>query len=44
VLDWARTRLADVESITAEELSAFAREYLGADRAFRVTILPAAQE
>jgi len=42
VLAWARTRLADVEAITTEELSALARTYLGADQAFRVTILPAA--
>jgi zinc protease len=41
VLDWARTRLSDVEAITTDELSALARTYLGADQAFRVTILPA---
>ncbi|MCW5547619.1 MAG: insulinase family protein [Opitutaceae bacterium] len=41
VLDWARSRLADIESITAEELTALARSYLGADQAFRVTVLPA---
>ncbi len=40
VLDWARHRLDDVSSVTAEELSALARQYLGANRAFRVTVLP----
>lgn len=40
VLDYARTRLADVESITKAELDALARQYLGADRVFRVTVLP----
>ena len=43
VLDWARTRLPDLEAITAAELSALAKTYLGADRASRVTILPAAK-
>ena len=41
VLDWARTRLPDLEAITAAELSALAKSYLGKDRASRVTILPA---
>lgn len=40
-LDWARTRLADLEAITPEELTALAKEYLTAARASRVTILPA---
>ncbi|MEO7412224.1 MAG: insulinase family protein [Opitutaceae bacterium] len=40
VLDWARTRIADLESITAAELSALAKTYLSTDRAFRVTVLP----
>lgn len=40
VLDYARTRLADVESITKAELDELARRYLGADRVFRVTVLP----
>jgi zinc protease len=39
-LDWARTRIADIESVTTEELSALARSYLGRDRASRATILP----
>jgi zinc protease len=41
VLDWARTRLPDLEAITAAELSALAKTYLGQERASRVTILPA---
>jgi len=40
VLDWARSRLSDIESITAEELSALAKDYLPAARASRVVILP----
>ncbi|MDQ6656107.1 MAG: insulinase family protein [Verrucomicrobiota bacterium] len=42
VLDWARTRLADVESITTDELSAMAKNYLGRAHASRATILPSA--
>ncbi len=41
VLDWARSRQPDVESITAAELSALAKTYLGQAHASRVTILPA---
>ena len=41
VLDWARTRIPDNESITTEELSALAKKYLGRDRPSRATILPA---
>ena len=40
-LEWARTRLPDLEAITAVELSDLAKVYLGADRASRVKILPA---
>jgi zinc protease len=40
VLDWARTRLADVEAITSAELSDYAQKYLRRDRVSRVTILP----
>nr|MBA2271220.1 insulinase family protein [Chthoniobacterales bacterium] len=40
VLEWARNRIADTESITKEELSALAQKYLGSDRASRATILP----
>jgi zinc protease len=42
VLDWARTRLPDLEAISAPELSALAKSYLGREHASRVTILPAA--
>ena len=41
VLQWARTRLPDVQSITPEELSKLAHEYLNRDRASRATVLPA---
>jgi zinc protease len=40
VLDWARSRTADFESITTQDLDRLAKEYLGADHAFRVTVLP----
>ena len=42
MLDWARTRLPDLEAITTAELSALAKAYLGSEHASRVTILPAA--
>jgi zinc protease len=42
VLDWSRTLLSDVEAITAADLSALAKTYLGRDRASRVIVLPAA--
>lgn len=41
-LDWARTRYSDIEAVTKSELDALAKSYLGADRAFRVIVLPAA--
>ncbi|MBI2814672.1 MAG: insulinase family protein [Opitutae bacterium] len=41
VLGWARTRLADLEGMTAAELGALAKSYLGLEHASRVTILPA---
>ncbi len=41
VLEWARTRMADMQSITAAELSSLAREYLGRERVSRATVLPA---
>ena len=44
VLDWARTRLADVKAITTAELSALAKEYLGHDRASRATVLPTVEK
>jgi zinc protease len=40
VLDWCRTRLADLRAITTDELSALAKSYLGRDRASKVVILP----
>jgi len=40
VLDWARSRVSDIESITPEELSSLAKAYLPATRASRVVILP----
>jgi zinc protease len=43
VLDWTRTRFADVSSITTAELSALAKKYLTRDRVSRVTISPAAK-
>lgn len=43
VLEWARNRLADVNSITVDELSALAAQYLKSDRASRVAILPIAK-
>jgi len=39
-LDWARTRLADVEAIGEDDLTTLARGYLGAGRASRVIVLP----
>ncbi|MFI5357352.1 MAG: M16 family metallopeptidase, partial [Opitutales bacterium] len=40
VLDRARSRLSDIEAVTTADLKALARDYLGAGRVFRVTILP----
>ncbi|MDQ5978765.1 MAG: zinc protease, partial [Verrucomicrobiota bacterium] len=40
MLEWARTRVSDLESITAAELNELARTFLTRDRASRVTILP----
>jgi zinc protease len=41
VLDWCRSRYADNEAITIEELNALAKSYLPASRASRVTVVPA---
>jgi len=41
VLDWARSRYADFESINTAEVNALARAYLAADRASRVIVHPA---
>jgi zinc protease len=43
VLDWARSRVADLEGMTAAELSALAKQYFPAAKAFRVTVLPVAK-
>jgi zinc protease len=43
-LEWARTRIPDLEAITAAELSALAKQYLGASRASRVTIVPSPKQ
>jgi zinc protease len=40
VLDWARSRQADFESITKAEVDALAREYLATGRTFEATVLP----
>ncbi|MBA3273742.1 MAG: insulinase family protein, partial [Chthoniobacterales bacterium] len=44
VLDWARTRLPDVESITTKEINELAKKYLGRDRASKVVVLPKAKD
>lgn len=40
VLEWARTRLGDIESITTSELSDLAKKYLGRDRVSTAIVLP----
>jgi zinc protease len=40
VLDWARSRMTDLESTKVEEISALAKEYLPKTRASHVVILP----
>ncbi len=42
-LDWARSRQADFEGISKEELSALAKKYLGREHVSRATILPKAK-
>ena len=39
-LDWPRTRERDYRAMTREEVSALARQYLGADRAFSLLVTP----
>lgn len=39
-LDWARTFLSDYGSVTKAELDALAKEFLGADAALKVLIVP----
>lgn len=41
-LTWARTLPTGYDSITADQVSALAKQYLGADKAMRVLVLPAA--
>lgn len=41
MLDWARTRMDDFNSISVDELDALAKEYLGHFRVSRVTVAPA---
>jgi zinc protease len=42
MLDWARNRIDDINSITIAELDALAKQYLVRDHVSRVTILPSA--
>jgi zinc protease len=42
VLDWCRSREQDIAAITKPELDALAKTYLSADKASRVTVVPAA--
>jgi len=41
VLDWARSRTTDIESITAAELNVLASRYLSQARASHIVVLPA---
>jgi len=41
-LDWARTRMTDVQSIAKSEVDSLARLYLSPDKAFQVVVVPAA--
>jgi zinc protease len=43
-LDWCRTRTSDFDGITKAEIDALAARYLDPSRAFRVTVLPAAND
>jgi zinc protease len=43
VLDWCRSRYADNEAISREELTALARAYLTPARASRVIVVPKAK-
>ncbi|MEY4938423.1 MAG: hypothetical protein RIQ93_158 [Verrucomicrobiota bacterium] len=42
MLDWSRSRYADMEAISKADLDALAKTYLRSDRASRVMVLPAA--
>lgn len=39
-LDWSRSRYSDFEAIRASEIDVLAGAYLGADKVFRVVVLP----
>lgn len=39
-LDWARTRQSDIESITKSDLDELAKNYLGPEQVFQVTVKP----
>ncbi|QYM79967.1 insulinase family protein [Horticoccus luteus] len=41
VLDWARSRQTDVESISKTDIDALARQYLAPENVYRVTVIPA---
>jgi len=43
-LEWARTRVPDIEGIKPSEITALAAKYLGREHASRATILPATKE
>ena len=43
-IEWSRTRYSDTESVTAEELTALAKEYLDPARASEFIVLPAKPE
>jgi len=43
-LEWARTRVPDIEGIKPSELNALAAKYLGRAHASRATVLPATKE
>ncbi len=40
MLDWARNRIDDINSITTDELNAYAKQYLGHMQVSRVIIQP----
>lgn len=43
MLDWCRSRYADNEAITTDEIAALAKAYLAAERASRVVVIPLEQ-
>jgi zinc protease len=42
-IEWARTRLADYEGLTKDDVQALAKKYLPADRAIAVKLIPVAR-